>query len=142
MRAMRAGGFNGYGDLQRVSSEDLLRTPAEVIAAVQNNTLVPDAKLNALVNLVKEPVRERGYAKEETMQKFLAAGHKKEQVTELLLGIALKTSNYLDHISQRRLTPPWQARASGLIPFAEKRNTAFLDILPAINGEDSYGAGC
>jgi AhpD family alkylhydroperoxidase len=31
----------------------LLRTPAEVIAAVQNNTPVPDAKLNAVVNLVK-----------------------------------------------------------------------------------------
>ena len=91
MRAMRARGFNGYGDLQRVNSEDLLRTPSEVIAAVQNNTPVPDAKLNALVNLVKEPVRERGYAKEETMQKVLAAVYKKEQVTELLLGIILKT---------------------------------------------------
>jgi AhpD family alkylhydroperoxidase len=78
----------------------LLRTPAEVIAAVQNNTPVPDAKLNALVNLVKELVRERGYAKEKSIQKFLAAGYKKEQVMELLLGIALKTiSNYLDHIS-------------------------------------------
>jgi len=78
----------------------LLRTPAEVIAAVQNNTPVPDAKLNALVNLVKELVRERGYAKEKTIQEFLAAGYKKEQVMELLLGIALKTiSNYLDHIS-------------------------------------------
>ncbi len=61
---------------------------------------VPDAKLNALVNLVRELVRERGYAKDETIRKFLAAGYKKEQVMELLLGIALKTiSNYLDHIS-------------------------------------------
>jgi hypothetical protein len=49
---------------------------------------------------VKELVRERGYAKEKTIQKFIAAGYKKEQVMELLLGIALKTiSNYLDHIS-------------------------------------------
>lgn len=78
----------------------LLRTPAEVIAAVRNDAPVPDARLNALVNLVKELVRERGYAKEKTIQKFLAAGYRKEQVMELLLGIALKTiSNYLDHIS-------------------------------------------
>ena len=78
----------------------LLRTPAEVMAAVHNNTPVPDAKLNALVSLVRELVRERGYAKERTIQKFLAAGYKKEQVMELLVGIALKTiSNYLDHIS-------------------------------------------
>jgi AhpD family alkylhydroperoxidase len=81
-------------------AKSLLHTPAEVIAAVQNNTPVPDAKLNALVALVRELVRERGHAKEKTVQKFLAAGYRKEQVMELLLGIALKTiSNYLDHIS-------------------------------------------
>jgi uncharacterized peroxidase-related enzyme len=77
-----------------------LHTPAEVVAAIRNNTPVPDKKLNALVALVKELVRERGYAKDETIQKFIAAGYKKEQVMELLLGIALKAiSNYLDHIS-------------------------------------------
>jgi uncharacterized peroxidase-related enzyme len=77
-----------------------LHTPPEVIAALRNDTPIPDAKLNALVTLVKELVRERGYSKDETVQKFLAAGYKKEQVMELLLGIALKTiSNYLDHIS-------------------------------------------
>lgn len=81
-------------------AKSLLHTPTEVIAAVHDNTAVPDAKLNALVSLVRELVRERGYAKERTIQKFLAAGYKKEQVMELLVGIALKTiSNYLDHIS-------------------------------------------
>lgn len=80
-------------------AKTLLRTPAEVIAAVHNNTPVPDAKLNALVNLVREVIRERGYAKEKTIRRFLAAGYKKEQVMELLLGIALKTISYLDHIS-------------------------------------------
>jgi alkylhydroperoxidase family enzyme len=74
--------------------------PAEVIEAVHNNTPIPDSRLNALVTLVRELVRERGYAKEETTQKFLSAGYKKQQVMELLLDIALKTiSNYLDHIS-------------------------------------------
>jgi AhpD family alkylhydroperoxidase len=81
-------------------AKTLLRTPAEVIAAVQNNMPVPDAKLNALVALVRELVRDRGYAKEKTIQKFLGAGYEREQIMELLLGIALKTiSNYLDHIS-------------------------------------------
>src|SRR5690348_12277047 len=80
-----------------------------LIAAIRNNTPVPDAKLKALVDLVRELVRERGYAKDETIRKFLAAGYKKEQVMELLLGIALKTiSNYLDHISP---TPVDQAFA-------------------------------
>src|ERR1700756_2712583 len=52
----------------------LLNTPPEVIAAVHNNLAVPDVKLNALVSLVRELVRERGYAKDKSIQKFLAAG--------------------------------------------------------------------
>jgi hypothetical protein len=58
------------------------------------------------VTLVRELVRERGYAKDKTIQKFLAAGYKKDQVMELLLGTALKTiSNYLDHISPVPVDP-------------------------------------
>jgi uncharacterized peroxidase-related enzyme len=87
-----------------------LHTPAEVVAAIRNHAAVPDTKLNALVTLVKELVRERGYAKDETIQNFLAAGYRKEQVMELMLGIALKTiSNYLDHVSP---TPLDQAFAA------------------------------
>lgn len=81
-------------------AKGILDTPAEVVAAIRSNAPVPDKRLNVLVALVKELVRERGHAKAETIQNFIAAGYKKEQVMELLLGIALKTiSNYLDHIS-------------------------------------------
>lgn len=77
-----------------------LHTPAEIVSAIRENTPVPNPKLNALVALVREIVSERGYAKEETIQSFIAAGYRKEQAMELLLGVALKTiSNYLDHIS-------------------------------------------
>jgi AhpD family alkylhydroperoxidase len=87
-----------------------LHTPAEVVAAVRDNTPVPDAKLNALVTLVRELVRERGYAKDQTIQKFLAAGYKKDQVMELLLGIAQKTiSNCVDHISPVPIDPAFAA---------------------------------
>lgn len=80
--------------------KNALRTPDEIVSAVRSNNTLPDRKLNALVMLVKELVRRRGYAREETIQNFITAGYKKEQVMELLLGIALKTiSNYLDHIS-------------------------------------------
>jgi uncharacterized peroxidase-related enzyme len=89
-----------------------LHTPAEVVTAVRDNTPVPDAKLNALVTLERELVRERGYAKDKTIQKFLAAGYKKEQVMELLLGIALKTiSNCVDHISPVPLDPAFAAES-------------------------------
>jgi uncharacterized peroxidase-related enzyme len=87
-----------------------LQTPAEVVAAVRDNAPVPDAKLNALVTLVRELVRERGYVKDKTIQKFLAAGYKKDQVMELLLGVALKTiSNCVDHISPAPVDPAFAA---------------------------------
>ena len=77
-----------------------LRTPAEIVFAIRHNIPVPDTEFNAAVTLVKELVRGRGYARQETIQNFIAAGYRKEQVMELLVGIALKTiSNYLDHLS-------------------------------------------
>jgi alkylhydroperoxidase family enzyme len=80
-------------------AQSFLHTSSKVVAAVLNGQPVPDTKLNALVALVTEIVRQRGNVKDETLQKFIAVGYKKEQVMELLLGIALKTiSNYLDHI--------------------------------------------
>lgn len=93
-------------------AKGVLHTPAEVVAAIRNNTPVPDKKLDALVTLVKELVRERGYARHEIIQDFIAAGYKKEQVMELLLGIALKTiSNYLDHISPTPVDPAFTAES-------------------------------
>ncbi|HEY2467745.1 MAG TPA: carboxymuconolactone decarboxylase family protein [Terracidiphilus sp.] len=80
--------------------ETALRTPAEIAFAIRQNIPVPDTKFNAVVTLIKELVRGRGYARQKTIQNFIAAGYRKEQVMELLVGIALKTiSNYLDHLS-------------------------------------------
>jgi alkylhydroperoxidase family enzyme len=82
----------------RVLKAVLRMTPDTVIAARIGMPVV-DPKLDALATLVEELVHERGYAKEEAIRKFIAVGYRKEQVMELLLGIALKTiSNYLDHI--------------------------------------------
>jgi alkylhydroperoxidase family enzyme len=80
--------------------ETALRTPAEIVFAIRHNIPVPDTKFDAIVTLVKELVRGRGYARQKTIQNFIAAGYRKEQAIELLVGIALKTiSNYFDHLS-------------------------------------------
>lgn len=81
-------------------AKNALHIPAHIISAILNNTSLPDVTLNALITLVKELIRERGYASEASVQNFIAVGYRKEQLIELLLAIALKTiSNYLDHIS-------------------------------------------
>jgi AhpD family alkylhydroperoxidase len=90
-----------------------LRTPADIVFAVQHNIPVPDAKFHTVVTLVNELVRGRGYAREETIRNFIAAGYRKEQVMELLVGIALKTiSNYLDHLSHVPVDQTFSAETS------------------------------
>jgi len=81
-----------------------LHAPVEVVSAVRSNAPVSDPKLNALVALTKEIVDKRGHVEAQTIENFLAAGYRKDQILEVLMGVALKTmSNYLDHISPTEL---------------------------------------
>jgi alkylhydroperoxidase family enzyme len=94
-------------------AKGFLNVAADTISAVRKNTLVADKKLDSLVNLTREIVRERGHVKPATVTAFLAAGYRKEQVMELLLGVALKTvSNYLDHISPAELDAAFLAEGA------------------------------
>jgi len=90
-----------------------LHVPAEVVSAVRSNAPVSDPTLNALVALTKEIVSERGHVETQTIENFLAAGYRKDQILEVLIGVALKTmSNYLDHISPTELDSAF--RSEGL----------------------------
>jgi uncharacterized peroxidase-related enzyme len=81
-------------------AQAFLLTPSPIIAAILSGHDISDPKISALVCLVKEVVRERGVVRQDTLDEFLSVGYTKEQVMELLLGVALKTiSNYVDHIS-------------------------------------------
>jgi AhpD family alkylhydroperoxidase len=87
-----------------------MHVPAEVVSAVRSNQPLPDPKLNSLVVLTREIVSERGHVGAQTIENFLAAGCRKGQILEVLIGVALKTmSNYLDHISPAELDQAFQA---------------------------------
>ncbi|SEB41644.1 carboxymuconolactone decarboxylase family protein [Terriglobus roseus] len=89
-----------------------LHVPAEVVSAVRSNTAVSDPKLAALIVLTKEIVAERGHVSALVLDNFFAAGYRKDQVLEVLVGVALKTmSNYVDHISPTEIDPAFQAEA-------------------------------
>lgn len=99
-------------------AKGFLQAAPEIVSAIRNSAPIADKKTDALVNLTTEIVRERGFVKPETFEAFLSAGYRKEQVMELLLGVALKTiSNYLDHISP---TPLDQAFAAERLVEAEQ----------------------
>ena len=77
-----------------------LNVPAETVVAIRAGLTTGNEKIDALVALVREIVGQRGHATEDTIQRFLTAGYTKNQIMELLLGVALKTiSNYLDHLN-------------------------------------------
>ena len=91
-------------------AKGFLHAAPETISAIRNSVPIADNKTAALVNLVREIVRERGFVKQATVEAFLNAGYRKEQVMEVLLGVALKTiSNYLDHISPTPLDHVFEA---------------------------------
>jgi hypothetical protein len=70
-----------------------------------------------LVNLLREIVRERGFALPTAVDAFLEAGCQRPQVMELLLGVALKTvSNYLDHLSPTTIDQAFAAEARYELP--------------------------
>jgi alkylhydroperoxidase family enzyme len=91
------------------AAKGLARVPGEIVQAVREGALVPDAKLNALVALTRDLVRHKGAADPELVTAFLATGYRKEQILEILVGIAVKTiSNYLDHLSPIEADPAFQ----------------------------------
>jgi uncharacterized peroxidase-related enzyme len=87
-----------------------LHVPAEVVSAVRSDQPVSDPKLEALIALTKDIVSQRGHVEAQTIENFLAAGYRKDQILEVLIGVALKTmSNYLDHISPTELDQAFQS---------------------------------
>jgi len=93
-------------------AKGMLKVPASVVAAVRAQQPVADVKLNALVNLTRELVLARGHVATTTIQYFLDAGYRTEQIGEVLIGIALKTmSNYTHHLSPVEIDSAFEAEA-------------------------------
>jgi len=93
-------------------AKGMLKVPAAVVAAVRAQQPVPDTKLNALVNLTREVVQGRGHVSPATIQSFLNAGFHRDQIGEVLVGVALKTmSNYTHHLSPVEIDPAFKSEA-------------------------------
>lgn len=93
-------------------AKGMLKVPVDVVAAIRAQRPVADVKLNALVNLARELVLARGHVATSTIQSFLDAGYRKDQVGEVLVGVALKTmSNYTHHLSSVEIDSAFKAEA-------------------------------
>lgn len=94
------------------AAKGMFKIPATVVAAVRAGEPVADAKLDALVNLTRELVLGRGHVGTATIQAFLNAGFRNDQIGEVLIGVALKTiSNYTHHLSPVEIDRAFEAEA-------------------------------
>jgi len=74
--------------------------PGEAIAAIESGQPLSDPRLNALVNLTRELVAQKGHAAQQVIDAFFESGYSKDKLLEVLIGIGLKTvSNYFHHVS-------------------------------------------
>ena len=71
-----------------------------VITALRAGTAIPDPKLEALHSFATPIVVNRGFVDDAGVQAFLDAGYTRQNVLEVVLGIATKVmSNYTNHLT-------------------------------------------
>ncbi len=84
----------------------------ENIEALRNGKPMTDAKLQALRHFTQQMIQARGWIEDSEIEAFLKAGYTKQQVLEVILGIAIKVMhNYTNHIAKTSLDKQFQAHA-------------------------------
>ena len=82
----------------------------ENIEALRNGTPLPDTRLQALRHFTQQMVKARGWVEDSEVEAFIEAGYTKQQVLEVILGIAIKVMhNYTNHIAKTPLDRQFQA---------------------------------
>lgn len=77
-----------------------MKVDENIVDALVNKTPLADPKLEALRETTLEMTRERGVLSQSQQDKFFAAGYTKQQLLEIVLGLAQKVmSNYTNHLA-------------------------------------------
>lgn len=80
--------------------DSLSKFPEEILTALLEDKPLENSKLQALRIFTKTLIEKRGWVFQEEIEHFLSAGYLKEQVLELIVGVAHKIiSNYVNHIA-------------------------------------------
>lgn len=80
------------------------KLPDAMIESLRTNQPLTDTKLEAFRQFTALLVKKRGWATDEDIATFLAAGYTQKNVLELIVGIGQKTiSNYVNHITHTPL---------------------------------------
>ncbi len=88
------------------------KVPEDVITALRDRRAIDDPRLEALRAFAETLVEKRGWASDEDVQAFLAAGFTRAQALEVVLGVAFKTlSNYANHLVDTPVDAAFAPRA-------------------------------
>ncbi len=83
----------------------------DTVQALRLGKPLDDPGLEAARALTHTVVENRGWVDEEQIDAFLATGHTRRHVLDIVLGVGMKTlSNYTNHIAQTPLDPAWAAQ--------------------------------
>ncbi len=83
--------------------------PGHVIDAIREGRPIADERLEALRQFTVKMVEKRGWVDAADINAFIGAGFKKEQILDVIVGVAAKTlSNYINHVADTPLDAPFQ----------------------------------
>jgi uncharacterized peroxidase-related enzyme len=89
-------------------AEMVCMLPAD-INAIRNGEKLAEPKLSALQNFTQRMIETRGWVDDQEVEEFLKAGYTKQQVLEVILGLAIKViHNYTNHIAKTPLDKEFQ----------------------------------
>lgn len=95
------------------------KVPRNVVDAIRDGRAIGDERLEALRRFTTAVVDKRGQVGDEDIASFEAAGFSRQQVLEVILGVAYKTiSNYTNHVAQ---TPLDDAFAAEALPAVDRK---------------------
>jgi uncharacterized peroxidase-related enzyme len=92
--------------------KNFMKADPGLMTAVQSRISTGDAKKDALIEMVRELLSERGHVSDVARKRFLTNGYSEVQLMEVLIGIALKTvSNYWVHLNPVEIDAAFQDHA-------------------------------
>lgn len=98
-----------------VMAKNFAKADNDIVTALRNGGILPDAKLNALIEFSREVVRERGFISAKKLDSLFQSGYSKKNALEVIVGVTQKTlSNYTNHLAKIDLdeqfsSEKWQA---------------------------------
>jgi len=93
-------------------ADKVSKVPADAIESIRTDTVIADAKLQALAEFTRIMFRTRGRPTPDDVSAFRAAGFSDRHVLEIILALAVKTlSNYSNHVFHTEVDQRFSAYA-------------------------------